>query len=135
MTPARFNSSIRLLRGISIQAELNQIKLQESFATRDRLKSELESLAKLIGANQFADYKLLAAMSRRIGRTSTELENVKTDLALASKKQLRFDHAKTVLKKRIRAHDIEREEEDLMELTSASLSLKHFGQCATRKPS
>lgn len=132
MTPARFNSCIRLLRGIKLQAQLNRSKMQGIVARRDRLKSELESLARFIGEDRFADHKLLTAMSRRIGHTSTELESVKQDLALAYKKDMKFDRAKTVLSRRIRLHEFEREEEHLMDLTSASLSLKRFGQCATR---
>jgi hypothetical protein len=132
VTPARFKSCMRLLRGITLQAQLNRSKMQAIVARRDRLKGELESLARFIGEDRFADHKLLTAMSRRIGHTSTELESVKHDLALAHKKDMKFDRAKTVLTQRIRLHEIEREEENLMDLTTVRLSLKRFGQCATR---
>jgi hypothetical protein len=135
MTPARFKSCGRLLRGITIQAEVNRHKLHMIVANRDRLKRELERLARLIGEERFADRKLLSAMSRRIGHTSIELNNTEKELAMAHKQDLRLERAKSILTQRIRKHEIENEDQRLVDLTSASISFNRGGQCATRKSS
>jgi hypothetical protein len=135
MTPVRFRSCTRLLRGITILAELNRIKIHEIVAKKDRLNVELQTLARLIGEDRFADQKLLSSMSRRIGHTLTELNSTKLELSSAHKKEIKYDRAKTLLTQRIRKHEIESEEESLLELTSLSLTSISVGQSATRKQS
>jgi hypothetical protein len=135
MTPARFRSCTRLLRGITILAELNRIKMHEVIAKRERLNVELQTLARLIGEDRFADQKLLSSMSRRIGHTLAELNSTKLELSSAHKKEIKYDRAKTLLTQRLRKHEIENEDESLLELTSLSLTSKSIGQCATRKES
>lgn len=135
MTPARFRSCTRLLRGIAILAELNRIKMHEIVAKKDRLNVELQTLARLIGEDRFADQKLLSSMSRRIGHTWAELNSTKLELSSAHKKEIKYDRAKTLLTQRLRKHEIENEDESLLELTSLSLTSKSIGQCATRKES
>jgi hypothetical protein len=135
MTPARFRSCTRLLRGITILAELNRIKMHEVIAKRERLNVELQTLARLIGEDRFADQKLLSSMSRRIGHTWAELNSTKLELSSAHKKEIKYDRAKTLLTQRLRKHEIENEDESLLELTSLSLTSKSIGQCATRKES
>jgi hypothetical protein len=135
MTPARFRSCTRLLRGITILVELNRIKIHEIVAKKDRLNVELQTLARLIGEDRFADQKLLSSMSRRIGHTLAELNSRKLELSSAHKKEIKYDRAKTLLNQRIRKHEIENEDESLLELTTSSLTSKSIGQCATRNES
>jgi hypothetical protein len=135
MTPARFRSRTRLLRGITILAELNRIKIHEIVAKKDRLNVELQTLARLIGEDRFADQKLLSSMSKRIGHTLAELNSTKLELSSAHRKEIKYDRAKTLLNQRIRKHEIENEDESLLELTSLSFTSKSIGQCATRNES
>ncbi len=133
MTPARFKACLRLLRGITIQADMNKAKLRGIVIRRDQLESEMKCLARLVGDNRFADRRLLSSISRRIGVTSGDLNRTQHELDLAFRNEMKFDRAKTVLKQRIHKHEAETEEQLLMDLTIANVSFKLIGQCATRK--
>ena len=62
MTPARLNSCLRLLRGVTIQADINDIALRSFVAKRNQLESDMKYLATLMGEERFADRRLLVAM-------------------------------------------------------------------------
>jgi energy-converting hydrogenase A subunit M len=133
MTPARFASCLRLLKGITIQADLNRTELRKYLAKRDRLENELTNFAKLIGENRFANKVLLLSISRRLGQTKEALDQCKLDLASSYKLEVRFDRAKVLLAERIRKHELEVVEQQLMDITIASVALKGARQTAARK--
>jgi hypothetical protein len=132
MTPARFASCIRLLHGIKIQTDLNRIQLNQLVIKRDHLRNELVRLARFIGDDRFADTRLLLSMSRRIGLNTSELKQCEQHLAQLYKRVSKLSRSKSLLTARIRKHETETEEQDLMEATTARISLKLVGQSATR---
>lgn len=133
MTPARYQSCLRLLRGVTLQADINKHILHTFVVKRDQLEHDMSRLARLIGEDRFADGRLVSTLSRRLGHASVELQRVQRELALAHQRELKIDRAKTVLKQRIRKHDIEKEEQQLMDLITSNISLNWIGQGATRK--
>lgn len=116
-----------------MQADINGIAMRGIIVKRDQLESDLKNLARLMGEERFADRTLLFAMSRRMGLASSELSGTEKDLAAARLKAIKLDHTKEMLKQRIRKHEIERDEQSMMDFTEARVALELVGQCAARK--
>jgi hypothetical protein len=132
VTPARLASCLRLMRGITVQLDINRTELHRALANRDLLEKELSCLARLIGEDRFADIKILSSLTQRMSRVAIELNICKQKVELSRKKDIKFNRSKDLLTERLRIHDREKQEIELMELTSARLSLRRAGQSATR---
>jgi hypothetical protein len=132
VTPARLASCLRLMRGITVQLDINRIELHRALANRDLLEKELSCLARLIGEDRFADIKILSSLTQRMSRVANELNICKQKVELSRKKDIKFNRSKDLLTERLRIHDREKQEIELMELMSARLSLRRAGQSATR---
>jgi hypothetical protein len=132
VTPARLASCLRLMRGITVQLDINRTELHRALANRDLLEKELSCLARLIGEDRFADIKILSSLTQRMSRVANELNICKQKVELSRKKDIKFNRSKDLLTERLRIHDREKQEIELMELTSARLSLRRAGQSATR---
>ena len=132
MTPARYASCKRLLRGIEILDARQKEVLLKLTSQRDVLKNELSQLAALIGERNYADVRLLVPMSRRIGTTSTALRQVQQDLVAAYREEHKLSRAKEMLLDRIQEHKIVQEEEELGLLVEEMISTKLTIQPSTR---
>jgi hypothetical protein len=122
LTPARLATCMRLLKGIAILAERNRIDQQELIARRSHLQTECDCLARSIGDERFADSRLLLSMSRRLAQTAQEFKQCEAQLDSANEANARFDRSRTLLMERVRKHDIESMEEELMEMVSSRVS-------------
>jgi hypothetical protein len=133
VSPGRYASCKRLLRGILLLDERNQFELVKHSIKRHRLLFELQRLTVLIGDKSYADARLLLPLSRRVGAVSTELKICEDDLLQAQRRTLKFRRSKNILLERLRLHQVSQSEEDLENLTSSWLAQRSFGKSATRK--
>jgi hypothetical protein len=132
MTPGRFSSCSRLLRGITVLEARHKDVLLALIARRSALQNELTHLSKLIADQSYADTRLLLPMSRRIGTTAMTLRTVQQDLDEAHRKETKLSRAKQLLSERLRQHEVEKSRDDLAALVSEMISSKLSVQFTTR---
>jgi hypothetical protein len=133
MTPGRFSSCSRLLRGITVLEARHKDVLLALIARRSALQNELTHLSKLIADQSYADTRLLLPMSRRIGTTAMTLRTVQHELVEAYRKETKLSRAKQLLMERLLQHEVDKDEEDLADLVSEMISSKASVQSTTRK--
>jgi phage host-nuclease inhibitor protein Gam len=132
MTPARRESCLRLLKGIAVLADRNRLELEKLVRSREEMNENLLRLAQFVGEARYADARLLLSMSRRIGRLSSELEKCEQQLAVAYNKNVKLSRSMDILTKRIQEYELERQDNELSELTSDLAARKLTIQSATR---
>lgn len=132
MTPARYASCKRLLRGISVQANSNRLEMHNAIARKDHLENECARLVNMISEDHFADSRILSSLTQRMSRVSDELNACKQSIALTRLKDMKFNRSIELLSERLHVHEVEMQEIELMELASVRVSLGRSGQSATR---
>jgi hypothetical protein len=133
MTPARYRSCKRLLRGITVLESRHKQVLLALVAKRSALQNEMMRLSRLIAEQHYADIRLLLPMSRRVGTTAVSLKQVQQDLAEGLQKETKLSRAREILLKRIELHDKEQDGEQLADLVAEMISSKNHFQSSARK--
>jgi hypothetical protein len=128
VTPARFASCNRLLKGISVLEDRNKQELAQLSLKREKLQNELVNLAKSIGDKNYADARLLLPMSRRVGLSANTLKQCQLDIVKAYQRSTKLSRSKTLLLDRLHRHNIEQQEEELSDMISNFVSSHRSGQ-------
>jgi hypothetical protein len=133
MTPARYRSCKRLLRGIIVLEARHQQVLLALAAKRRALQDEMMRLSRLIAEQHYADIRLLLPMSRRVRTNAVSLKQVQQDLAEALQKETKLSRSRQILLERIDLHDKEQDGEQLSDLVSEMILSKKYFQSSARK--
>jgi hypothetical protein len=133
MTPMRFASCKRLLRGVSVLLDINRSQLNRLAAEHVSLAAELENLVKLMTDDLFANQMLLSSLSKRLGQVSANMANCEKQLMSGRRKDLKLNRAKQLLQKRLDLYLYNINEEELIDMTMARVSCIAPGQSATSK--
>jgi hypothetical protein len=133
MTPARYRSCKRLLRGIIVLEARHQQVLLALAAKRRALQDEMMRLSRLIAEQHYADIRLLLPMSRRVRTNAVSLKQVQQDLAEALRKETKLSRSRQILLERIDLHDKEQDGEQLSDLVSEMILSKKYFQSSARK--
>jgi hypothetical protein len=133
MTPARYRSCKRLLRGIIVLEARHQQVLLALAAKRRALQDEMIRLSRLIAEQHYADIRLLLPMSRRVRTNAVSLKQVQQDLAEALRKETKLSRSRQILLERIDLHDKEQDGEQLSDLVSEMILSKKYFQSSARK--
>jgi Ni,Fe-hydrogenase I large subunit len=132
MTPYRYQSSVRLLRGIRLLEARNQLELSKLTEKREALQKEQNTLVRLIEEMHSADTRLIQPMSRRVSTTAKAIELCKEDLEHAVQKNLKLDRSRNLLLARMKLHEVEKQEEELAEIVTSFVAKRYLSQSATR---
>jgi hypothetical protein len=132
MTPARFASCLKLIRGLEVQVAVNKLELQKLSTEQRSLEVEVAKIARMMGEDRFAEAKVLESLSRRLSQTSKNLKWCKDQIVAGHRKALTYEKSKELLRARIRSHENEKEEEVALDLATNQLSANASRQAAAR---
>lgn len=124
MSAARLASSNRLLHGIKLLDKQNEIELRIALEKRSSIQFELQRLLKLIGEKNYADARLLLPWTRRIAKLSRDNKLIEEELAHFRQKALKLSRSIDVLSQRIRAFQVDQQDEEMSDLLSSWVGQK-----------